>query len=240
MSKPVCLAGSFVDGKINAEGSASQVAETVMGGQVVILKGVFASETERLVALRHAVFNWSQETEPLNEPEPSTNCHCRQAGVSRLQQTPHVYHSYNFNRISQMPPPLSEQLHSYFKPLCDFQNSITGNSARLEGSEGDLALHPQIIQYPLGGGVFGRHFHPLNPQKIGMIVGLSQRGTDYDRGGTCFDANGSVVDIEPFHDIGDIALFRFDLPHWVTPSDLRFKFDWNSERGRWTMVLPYY
>jgi hypothetical protein len=40
--------------------------------------------------------------------------------------------------------------------------------------------------------------------------------------------------------MGDIALFRFDLPHWVNPSDLRDKFDWDSERGRWTMVLPYH
>jgi hypothetical protein len=30
------------------------------------------------------------------------------------------------------------------------------------------------------------------------------------------------------------------VPHWVTPSDLKDKFDWDSERGRWTMVLPYY
>ena len=163
-----------------------------------------------------------------------------QAGVSRLQKTPHIYHSYNFNRISRLPPALAAQLLRYFKPLCDFQNAVTGNAARLEGFEDGPTLHPQLIQYPLGGGIFGRHLHPLNPQRIGLIAALSRRGADYGRGGACFDVGGEVVDIEPYHDMGDIALFRFDLPHWVNPSDLRDKFDWDSDRGRWTMVLPYH
>ena len=237
---PLCTSGSFADGKISTELSPSQITETVMGGQVVVLKGVFQSELANLVALRNAVFDWGLKTNPLNEPEVTTNNHCLQAGVSRLQKTPHVYHSYNFNRISEMPQPLSEQLYKFFRPLSEFSNSITGNPARLEGFEDGITLHPQIIQYPLGGGIFGRHFHPLEPQRIGLIVGLSRYGTDYDSGGTCFEADGNVVDIEQHHDIGDIALFRFDLPHWVNPSDLKCKFDWNSERGRWTMVLPYY
>jgi hypothetical protein len=205
-----------------------------------VISGVFAPALEELLRLRRSVFEWGQNTEPLVEPLPNENCHCLQAGVSRLQKTPHVYHSFNFNRISQMPSPLAEQLLKYFKPLSEFQNAITGNSARLEGFEDGQTLHPQVIQYPVGGGSFGRHFHPLLPQRIGLIVALSKRGVDYPSGGTCFEINGQVVDLEQQHDLGDIALFRFDVPHWVTPSDLKEKFDWDSERGRWTMVLPYY
>src|SRR5260370_35205487 len=58
--------------------------------------------SESLRALRQAVHKWGQETEPLPEPAPTENCHCLQAGVSRFQQTPHIYHSYNFNRISHI------------------------------------------------------------------------------------------------------------------------------------------
>jgi hypothetical protein len=103
-----------------------------------------------------------------------------------------------------------------------------------------MSLHPQILQYPLGGGFFGKHFHPLNPQRVGLIVGLSRRGVDYDTGGTCFDINGIVIDTDLYHDLGDMALFRFDTPHWVNPSSIQQKFNWEAESGRWTLVLPYY
>ena len=238
--KPNCSQASFVDGKILTEMSPTQIGKAVMNSGVLVLKGLFASEAEDLRVLRRAVYEWGQKTEPLPETIPTENCHCLQSGVSRLHITPHVYNSYNFNRISQMPTPLAQQLYAYFKPLCDFQNAITGNTARLEGFADGQTLHPHIIQYPLGGGFFGRHHHPLEPQRIGLVVALSQRGIDYASGGTCFEVNGTVVDLERDHDMGDIALFRFDTPHWVSPSDLEDKFDWNSERGRWTMVLPYY
>ena len=42
------------------------------------------------------------------------------------------------------------------------------------------------------------------------------------------------------HDIGDITLFRYNSPHAVTEVDPTDELDWNSEKGRWTMILPYY
>lgn len=241
MTNPIAVNGSFADGRINAEVPFERVTELVMDGHIVVVKGVFAAESERLRALRRAIFEWGLATEPLEQPEPTENCHCLQVGVSKFQKTPHLYHSYNFNRLSQLDPALSAQLSTYFEPLRVFQNAITGNAARFESfGEGGPVLHPQVIQYPIGGGMFGRHFHPLEPQRIGLIVALSQRGVEYGRGGTGFDVGGQAVELELAHDMGDIALFRFDIPHWVTPSNLNDKFDWNSERGRWTMVLPYY
>jgi hypothetical protein len=239
MAEPICSPGRFINNRITTELPLPQIAEAIMAGNVFILKGVFADERDDLLQLRHEVFKWSKTTEPSDQPTPTENSHCMQAGVSYLQKTPHVYHSYNFNSISQLSGDLAAHLHKYFQPLCELQNALTGNTARLEEFNG-VALHPQLIQYPLGGGIFGRHFHPLEPQRIGLIVGLSQRGIDFDRGSTCFEVNDAVIDIEPNHDLGDIAFFRFNIPHWVNPSNLREKFDWDSERGRWTMVLPYY
>ena len=239
MTQPICSPGSFVNGQIVTEMPVSEISASLMAGNIFVIKGVFSSEKKDLIELRQTVVEWGRSTEPLAEPDPQENCHCMQAGVSRLQKTPHVYHSYNFNRISKLPGDLSGKLRKYFGPLCDFQNSVTGNSARLEGFEDGQTLHPQVIQYPCGGGIFGKHKHPLLPQKVGLIVGLSERGVDYRTGGTCFETQG-VVDLESYHDLGDIALFRFDIPHWVNPSTLQDKFDWDSEAGRWTMVLPYY
>ncbi|HYU98765.1 MAG TPA: hypothetical protein VE977_08065 [Pyrinomonadaceae bacterium] len=239
MPEPICSPASFVNGVITTDMPLAEISESIMAGNIFVLKGAFAAERDDLIQLRHAVFDWAQTNPAADQPEPTENSHCMQAGVSRLQQTPHVYHSFNFNRISQLPIELAEHLYKYFRPLCDLQNALTGNNATLENFDG-VALHPQLIQYPLGGGIFGRHFHPLEPQRIGLIVALTQRGTDFSKGGTCFEVDGKVIDIEPYHDLGDIAFFRFNIPHWVNPSDLGEKFAWESERGRWTMVLPYY
>lgn len=231
---------TFRDGRIAADRPLSAVADMVMAGTIVVLKGVFAGEHAGLLALRREVFEWAQATPPSLVPVPDANGHCLQAGVSAFQKTPHVYHSYNLNRFALLPGGLGERLHRYFDPLRVLQNRLTGHRAEFGGTGEGPALHPQIIQYPLGGGLFGRHIHPLSPQRIGLIAGLSVRGVDYGKGGTCFLAGDTIIDLDTRHDLGDVALFRFDIPHWVNPSDLSDKFDWNSERGRWTMVLPYY
>ena len=60
-------------------------------------------------------------------------------------------------------------------------------------------LHPQIIQYPAGGGMFGRHQHPLEPQRVGLILGISERGADFKTGATDFEVDGEDIgtDLEP-------------------------------------------
>jgi hypothetical protein len=101
-------------------------------------------------------------------------------------------------------------------------------------------VHPQIIQYPSGGGFFGRHWHNLEPQQLGFIVSLSKPGRDYRNGGTCFEIEGEVVDLEGRQDVGDICVWRYDHQHWVTQSDLQDKFDWDSEAGRWVATYAYF
>jgi hypothetical protein len=240
--EPVCVSGSFDGETITTDPAPEELGELVMSRGAVLVKGAFGAQADDLLALRERAFRWAAETPPLEEPHPTENCHCLQSGVSRFQKTPHVFHSYNFPRPSQLPADLSAHLLRYLEPLSAWKTRLTGNAAQLDERFGDgPALHPQLIQYPAGGGYFGRHIHPLEPQRIGTIVGLSRRGVDFSSGGTCVLVDeGTVVDLERHHDIGDIALFRYDAPHWVNPSDLIDKFDWESPAGRWSMVLPYY
>jgi hypothetical protein len=238
-AEPARFSGAFDGERIVTDPPPDSLGQIVMDGGVAVVKGVFGSEADELLALRRQVFEWGRATPPTSAAVPDVNGHSRMAGVSARQKTPHVYHSYDLDRISQLPKRLGAHLRRYYEPLADFQNALTGNSGRLEAFGDGPTLRPQLIQYPPGGGLFGRHVHPLEPQRIGMIVALSRRGVDFAHGGACFAHMGSLIDIEPFHDIGDIALFRFDIPHWVSPSDLGEKFDWDSEAGRWSMVLPY-
>ena len=239
-TQPLCVEGGFDGERIVTSPEPEDLGAEVMNGRIVVVKGVFRTQADELLALRRAVVEWGRTTPPLPAPDPTANCHCLQAGVSVRQHTPHVYHAYDFNRISRLPEGLRSRLRRFYEPLNVLQNALTGNSARFEAFEDAATLHPQLLHYPLGGGLFGRHVHPLEPQRIGMIVALSRRGVDFRRGGICFEIEARVVDVAPHHELGDIALFRFDIPHWVNPSPLDDNFDWDSEAGRWSMVLPYH
>ena len=65
-------------------------------------------------------------------------------------------------------------------------------------------------------------------------------GVDFHKGGTTFVTPEGLEESELNNDIGDITLFRYDLPHAVSPVDSNEPIDWNSDKGRWTMILPYY
>lgn len=101
-------------------------------------------------------------------------------------------------------------------------------------------MRPIVIHYPRGGGGFPLHTHPFLPQKIGLIVSLSEKKEDFEHGGTRFAVpNGDIVDIGGEHTIGDIALFRIDLPHNVYPCDPQAELNFKDPAGRWSMILPY-
>src|SRR6266550_9613056 len=100
MTEPRCVSGSFDGRTITTDPEPGELGELVMRQGVVVVKGVFRSSADDLLALRERVFEWAAGTTPLPAPDPTKNCHCLQAGISRYQRTPHVFHSYNFPRPS--------------------------------------------------------------------------------------------------------------------------------------------
>lgn len=239
MSRVVLTPAGLRDGVIQTEMSRDEIVERVMArGQLVLLKDVFPDEM--LTAARTAVADWGRETPPVEVDDFAGNYHRRRAMVSRLQQAPHVFHDYNFNRLDLAPDPLRERLSGLFEPLRELYNALTGYDVRFEIPEAGPYVHPQLIHYPSGGGFFARHWHNLTPQKLGFIVSLARRGRDYRNGGTCFEIDGETVDMEPLHEIGDLLVWRYDHHHWVTQSDLADKFDWDSDAGRWVATFAYF
>ena len=229
----------LVDGAIAPEMAHAEIARRVMDeGQLLVLKDAFPDET--VSALRSAVADWGREIPPADTDDFRGNYHRRRAMVSRLQQAPHVFHDYNFHDFAALPPPLADKLRGLFEPLRGLYNELTGQDVRFELPQTGPYVHPQLIHYPSGGGFFARHWHNLHPQKLGFIVSLAKRGRDYRSGGTCFAIDGEIVDMEARHDIGDICVWRYDHPHWVTQSDLQDKFDWTSDAGRWVATFAYF
>ena len=234
------FAGNLNGKTISCERSAAEIGQEVRDGTIVVIKQVFSEKDAR--RLRDLTFAWGQVQESTRQADfyslTKNNHFCLEQGVSNRQKTLHYYHSHNFNDPHHLEPiELRELLARFCDPLADFYNRITGHKA---GLEGECALHPQIIHYPSGGGFFARHTHPIEPQRIGIIVSLAKHGEDFRQGGTGFEIDGEILSIEPHHDLGDVALFRFDLPHWVSPIDIGSAMDRSSSQGRWTLVLPYY
>jgi len=227
------------EGAVVADLSRADIARRVMDeGRLVVLKGVFSDAS--VSGLRTAVADWGRQVAAADTDDFRGNYHRRRAMVSRLQQAPHVFHDYNFHEFAALPPTLSGQLSGLFEPLRGLYNDLTGNDVRLELPANGPYVHPQLIHYPSGGGFFGRHWHKLHPQALGFIVSLSRRGRDYRNGGTCFEIDGEIIDMETRHEIGDICIWRYDHPHWVTQSDLQDKFDWASDAGRWVATFAYF
>lgn len=228
------------DGTICADTTVERMREIVMSGDVVLLKDVFPQD--QLIALREATWAWSRAT-PITGPQqsPDTNHHAFESGVSPLQKTLHAYHSYNFNQIFDLPSPLQDQALRVFRPLREFQNALSQRQAEFERDADGRKLHPQIIQYPRGGGLFGAHVHALEPQRLGLILAISKRGVDFDTGGTGFEVGDRLpLDTSNVHDIGDLLIFRYDIRHWISFVDLERPLDIDAPSGRWTLIMPYY
>jgi hypothetical protein len=212
----------------------------VMNNGLAVLRGVFPKE--QLRDLKAGVFQWGANT-AVAPPQSyaNKNYHVIEAGISPRQKTPHHYHAYNFHRIDAvMPRELSRQLLAVYEPLLRFRNNIAGNNMSFVEDANGCKAHPQISCHPCGGGVFGRHTHPFEPTRIGLILGMSERGTDFQRGATHFEVHGRDVGTDDVHNLGDLIVFRYDIPHWVTPVDEEDRLDYSSPRGRWVAVLPVY
>lgn len=228
------------EGKLKVLGiELSELFAKIMQGPPAVIHNVFPKE--KLATVRSQVHRWGKQIEA---KPPQTyideNFHAIEWGISPRQKTPHHYHAYNFNQLRQLPDYLRDPLTQVSEPLRIFQNELTNNQADYEVNEMGFRLHTQVIHYPSGGGMLGKHTHPLEPQRIGLILACSERGKDFMYGGTYFEVDGKIAFSDDIHDMGDMLLFRFDLPHGISPVDQEDKFEHESERGRWTFVLPYY
>lgn len=203
---------------------------------IVILKKVFDPETIR--TLRALLWEWVKNRQPSQDYD-GNGFTTRQIEGGQGEQAKLFCRTFWFLNLEMMEPRLRGLLFSFFEPLRNLQNRLARTDHQFTRNADGMRLRPQIVQYPKGGGSFGSHFHPFQPQKIGLIMAMAEQGLDYNSGGTYFKINGHTVHTEGHHRIGDITIFRYDLEHGVSTVDPDKKTDWASDLGRWTMVLPF-
>jgi len=235
IAEPVFCRGFIADGTICADVPFAGISRHVFDGRIVLLKGVF--DQASVIAFRRAIHAWGKATPPFPHGKspsqfPELNYHRLDDG-SYPSSMPHIFHQYGLSRIDALDEPPRSIVRRFATRLADLQNTVAGTN--LELSPNSLRL--KVLHYPAGGGFLAEHSHQIEPQRVGVILSLSAIGQEIDHAGTFFSTPFGRVDVAPCHDIGDVVLFRVDVPHGIPPVDAHKALDWNSEAGKWSVVL---
>jgi hypothetical protein len=234
---PACIPFDLKGDEINSKNKLIEsIRKKVSSGEIVILKNVF--DVAEMLKMRSLIILWGIENNIFPHGEspskyPELNYHRIDDG-SVPSVCPHLFHQYAFNSIQKLGNKFSVLFSDVATTLRLIQNAIgeTDFEISLDG------LRLKILQYPEGGGFLTEHTHPLEPQKVGLILSLSRKNIDNQKGAAAFTTPGGKVDTLKYHDIGDVVVFRYDLPHSVTPVNQEKKsIDWSLETGKWSVVL---
>ena len=148
-------------------------------------------------------------------------------------QTNRIFRTICFNdeRIENFPKVFFE----IFNNMKKFQNKYLNLQQNINS---DFKRRPQIIHYPVGGGFFDWHNHRRFPNNYGLILNLSKKKREFNSGQTEIKLDDNqILKVDDHADIGDLILFRYDLPHRVAPCDPEKDLEF-SANGRSTAVLP--
>lgn len=239
---PTEVAARHEDGRIIPDVPPSQLQERILDGEVFILKDVF--DPDNLCELREAIFEWGLRTEEeeIYMLDVDRSFHRRDRNPSPTKH-PRLFHHYCFYDVlkDEAVDELAHQLiRPYLRAIRSLHGELTGTECDLDFYPSSSHYHPQVFHYPSGGGYFSLHKHEFQPNTIGILLSLSERGENFERGGTRFQHEQTTIDIEGHHGIGDIALFRYDLVHSVFPVDPTNDLDWGSDHGKWSLIMPYH
>lgn len=213
-----------------------RVAFDVLCGDIIVLKSAVSRDLVRRV--RDSVHDWGLSApQVMGHPSTSGGAAHVASYLPAKSQSRYIFHSYEFDPIANAS--IVQAVFPVFEALRQIYCRLVGEEIGFGEERHGFTFLPQCIQYPRGGGFFQEHFHQLKPQRIGLILSASSYGEDYEAGGGRFRAqDGSWVETEGRHDIGDVTLFRYDLGHDITPVDPAQPLDWADNTGRWSFVLP--
>jgi hypothetical protein len=238
--------GKLENNSISLSIDDDTVRQKLMEGHVHVFQNIILPDFCQKV--KKAAIEWAQNNEAYDPssdqaaPGKTDNWH-RYDNNPEKSQTPHIFHAHNFDNIGSLNEETKDTLTTLFGPMVDLQNRLAGTTGQLNEFSEEYMLHPQIIHYPSGGGYFGRHIHPFEPQRFGLIIDLSEKGKDFDHGATQYFKDGDTddkLDVEQYQNVGSLTIFRYDIPHAVSVVDEDKELKFDDPSGRWVAILPYY
>jgi hypothetical protein len=232
---PIILKGKIFEGEIVTSESTKNLAEMIATGHIVVIKKVFDQKILNLI--KSEIFNFGQNS-PENNPKrdaKTQNFH-RIDNNHPLMSVKRIAHFFRYSYHNQTDTSIFKLIH----PLNILRNSIAGldkDYTFYSDYKGFLS-QPAALHYPVGGGYMSAHVDPIEPQKVEIVVSLSERGVDFKEGGLSIFIDNEWQDVEKYISFGDICMFRPDVPHRVNPIDPSSKLNWGSDSGRWTVFSP--
>jgi len=241
IQRPALVEAAAQSGKVELAESAEVIANTVLDGEVTVLKNVF--DEEHMHRVRRHVMQWGESYEPedVHVPYAEKSFHRFDKNPQGTDH-PRQFHTYCFYDLltERELDEAHQSLDRVFRTLHSLHGTLVDRDDQFDLTYERPHYHPQVIHYPSGGGYFGLHKHEFAPTRIGMILSLAKRGETFERGGVRFQDGGTTYETAADHDIGDVLLFKYDLPHAVYPIDPEAELDWSSEAGRWSLIMPYH
>ena len=227
--------GNLKNDKIDTDMSIQEMTKRIELGEVIIVRNTFSKE--KLYEVRRKVHRFGVSTPEKNPPRSAqTECFHRVDNNHPLMIVKRIAHFFRFSYEHQGDEGVFEFMH----PINILRNQVAGLDEKYtfwEDWNGYLS-QPAMLHYPAGGGYLANHVDPLHPQRVELVLAMSQRGEDFKSGGIQIQDGDKWVDLESSIQFGDIVMFRPDVPHQVLPIDQDSQLDLQSETGRWIMFSP--
>lgn len=158
-------------------------------------------------------------------------------GISQIQKTLHYYKSVNFNILDLENNSITNTINIFHK-LLNFYNFFLNLNLTFHNIYNKHKLIPQCMLFMKGGGFLAKHIHKYLPQKIGLILNLSNTIKDNIDCSIQFDRNNEIINTYDHFMQGDLLVFNYKQSHWVTPCNINEPSDHLKNQGLFILTLP--
>ena len=128
-----------------------------------------------------------------------------------------------------------------FKNVFIFKNRINMLSDEeffYPKSDKECAIRLSFQFYPKKTGFLNQHQDPVDyHQKYLMIMNLSKKGKDFQKGGLFSVIDKKKIMIDNFSEVGDLIFFKADIPHGVELIDPKSSSNLLEDKGRWMALF---
>jgi hypothetical protein len=141
-------------------------------------------------------------------------------------------------------------LHDVFSRMIVVRNTLLDKPTPYASTEKEDGLWTasRLQHYPVGGGFMSAHVDELvvnavstaELEHVQLLLIITQKGVDYQRGGGFTIKDGQFIDVEQFCELGDVVVYDSRMPHGVDTIDPQVRLDIESADGRVVAFVTLY